>query len=824
METFAQDIRYAIRIILKNPGFSAIAVLSLALGIGANTTIFTVVNAVLLNPLPVRDISTLVEIDTVDSKTLVTQANAEKLGISYPNCKDYIRLNQVFTSVTCLGGGPLTWTGGTEPKQLNGALVNASYFDLLGLKPHAGRFFYPDEDQKPGGNNVAVLSYGLWSEKFGADPNILGKPITLNGTSYTVVGIAPRGFKGTFSLGSAELVWLPISMYQQALSGFVKDNFDSRRFLALGMYGRLKPGVSVGQAEASLKTIAQNLQTEYPKDNNGRSVALTPLRDAALGANNFQQMNTAGGLMMAIVGLVLLIACANLANLLLAQSARREKEITLRAALGAAPGRIVRQMLTESMVLAGIAGVVGLGIAYIGRTVLWSFRPPFIEKNDIDLSLDWRVLLFTLGVSLLTAVLIALAPAIKSATPNLVETLNLGGRSGSVGWRQSPLRSLLVVSEIALALVALIGAGLFIRSMQNAQRIDLGFESEKLFMMAFDLGATGYTEGQAEQFFRAAEERAKSTPGVESATIASNFPLGGGIARTVFPEGQDETTGYRGTLMQLNDVTPTYLETLRIPLAHGRMFDQNDRQSTKKVAVINEATAKQLWPDQDAIGKRFHFFGEPDLREVVGVAKNIVLNQIGETPQPVIYLPMTQDYSPAATLQVRTSADPSVVIAGVRGQIQELAPTMAITNVQTVREIVDQGLWAPRAGAGLLTVFGALALILAAVGVYGVLSYSVSQQTREIGIRMSLGAQRQQVMRLVIGQGMNLAAIGLAIGLTLSFAITRVLTTLLFGVSAHDPVTFVLVPLALLLVSVLACYIPARRAISVDPIIALRYE
>jgi len=509
---------------------------------------------------------------------------------------------------------------------------------------------------------------------------------------------------------------------------------------------------------------------------------------------------------------------------LLAQAARREKEIGLRAALGANPGRLMRQMLTESLVLAGIAGVLGLAIAYAGRTVLWSYRPPFIEKNDIDLSLDWRVLVFTLSISLFTAVLVALAPAIKSGTPNLVETLNLGGRSGSVGWKRSPIRSLLVVSEIALALVALIGAGLFIRSMQNAQRIELGFESDKLFMMAFDLGATGYQEGQGQQFFRTAVERAKATPGVASATMASNFPLGGGIARTVFPEGQDETTGYRGTLMQLDDVTPSYFETLRIPLVRGRVFDENDRQSTKKVVVVNEATVKQLWPDQDAVGKRFHFFGEPELREVVGVVKNVVVNTIGETPQPAVYLPITQDYSPAATLQVRTTGDPAAVIGGVRAKVQELAPTMAITNVQTVQEIVDQGLWAPRAGAGLLTVFGALALILAAVGVYGVLSYSVSQQTREIGIRMSLGAQRQQVMRLVIGQGMRLAALGLALGLIVALAMTRVLTSLLFGVSAYDPATFGVVSVGLLAVSALACYIPARRAIAVDPIIALRYE
>lgn len=825
VHTLWQDIRFALRILTKSKGFSSIAILSLALGIGANTTIFTVVNAILLNPLPVKQISRVVQVDTVDTKTRVTAANVTKLGMSYPNFQDYVRNSKVFSGLSCIVGPlPLTWSGGAEPKQVFGQMVSANYFEVLGLRPAAGRFFVPDEDSKLGGNNVAVLSYSLWVNKFGSDPNVVNTTLTLNATSYSVVGVAPRGFKGAFTFGNAEQVWLPVSMYPQVLAGFFKDNFNDRRFLTTAVIGRLKDGVILGEAEASVKTIASNLEREFPKDNASRSVALTPLAEAAVGVNNRNQFVLAGGLMMAIVGLVLLIACANLANLLLAQSASRQKEIGLRAALGASQVRMARQLLTESMVLAMLSGVVGLAIAYAGRAVLWSFRPPFILDGDVDLGFDSHVLFFTLGVALLTAVTIGLAPAIKVARPNLIEALNVGGRGGTLGWGRSTLRSLLVVTEIALALVALIGAGLFVRSMQSAQRIDPGFESKKLFVFAFDLGALHYEEGRAHQYFRAAIDRARAVPGVDSATIASNFPLGGGLGRTVFPEGQDEASGYRGTLTQLNDVAPNFFQTLRIPLAGGREFTDADRKDTHQVAIINEAMANQFWPDQNAVGKRFHFFGETQLREVVGVVRNTVVNNIGEDPQPLAYLPLTQDFAPAVTMQVRTSGRPESVIAAVRSQVQSLDTNLALTNLNTIEELVDQGLWAPRVGAGLLAVFGALALLLAIVGVYGVLSYSVSQQTREIGIRMAMGARTASVLALIVRQGMRLAFVGLALGLVIAFAGTRALSSLLFGVSAHDPVTFAVVSFILATAAILGCYIPARRAAKIDPITALRYE
>ena len=824
MEYFWQDIRHGARVLRKSPGFSAVAILSLALGIGANTTIFTVVNAILLHPLPVKDISQVVELDTIDSKTHVGFANATKIGLSFRNFQDYQKQNEVLSGAACILFVPLTWSGGAEARQVNGSMVSANYFDVLGLQPAAGRFFLPDEDTKLSSNNVAVISYSFWANRLGSDPGEIGKTLTLNAMPYTVIGVAPKGFKGTFTFGSAEQIWVPTSMYPQILTGFGLEFINDRRFLNAIAFGRLKQGIGINQAEASLKTIASQLEKDFPKDNGGRSIALTPLAEAAVGVNQHDQIALAGTMMMTVVGLVLLIACANLANLLLARAARREREMGLRAALGASRPRLIRQMLTECTLLSLIGGVVGLAIAYGGRTVLWSFRPPFIQADSIDLSLDSNVLIFTLGISLFTGLMFGVAPAFKASVPDLADTLKLGGRGGSIGWGRNKLRSLLVVSEIALSLVALVGAGLFIRSMRDAQKMDPGFESKNLFMLAFDLGALHYDEGHGQQFLRAAMERANATPGVKAATIASNFPLGGGFARTVFPEGEDETTGYRGTLTQLDDITIGYFDALRIPLVRGRLFTDADRKETTPVAIINEAMAKKFWPDKDAIGKRFHFFGETMLREVVGISHNSTVNAIGEVPPPLVYLPVAQDYAPAATLQVQTTGKPEPVIAGVRAQIQSLEPNLAITNVQTIGQIIDQGLWAPEMGAALLTVFGGLAMVLAAVGVYGVLAYSVTQQTREIGIRMAMGAERRDVLGLVVGQGLKLAGAGVGLGILVSLGLTRQLSSLLFGVSAYDPLTYGGVTLILVSVALLACYIPARRATRVDPLIALRYE
>jgi predicted permease len=498
--------------------------------------------------------------------------------------------------------------------------------------------------------------------------------------------------------------------------------------------------------------------------------------------------------------------------------------MSIRCAVGASRVRLIRQLLTESGVLSLSGGAAGLLLAFAGRRILWAFRPPFIENNDLDLTLDSNVLMFTLGLALLTGIIFGVAPAIKASKAEIAESLNAGGRTGSATWSRGPLRSMLVVSEVALSLITLVGAGLFVRSMQNAQKSDVGFESKHLFVMAVDLGALHYDESHGQQFYRDAIQRAVASPAVQAAAVASNLPLGGGLARTVFPEGKDETSGYRGTLTQLNDVSPSFFETLRIPLRSGRTFNDLDKSDTTPVAIISEAMARHFWPGENAISKRFHFFGDPKLLQVVGVVGDTVINQIGEDPQPLAYLPLTQDFPPAATIQVRTSGEPEAVIATVRSRVQSLDRNLAITNIQTVEAVLNQGLWAPRMAAALLTLFGGLALILAAVGVYGVLSYSVNQQTREIGIRMALGATPAEVMRWVVAQGLRLAGVGVLIGVLAGLILMRSVASLLFGISTHDPETFAEVAMVLILVAFLACYVPARRATKVNPVVALRNE
>ena len=823
METWTQDIWYAVRLLVKKPGFTIVAVLSLALGIGANTAIFTVINAVFLHPLPIEEPSRVVELFTHDTRTINTQANFTLTPTSLPNFEDYRDHNTVFTGLAAHSGVGLTWTNKGETVGLPGMLASANYFDVLGVKAFQGRTFLLDEDRKPGANPVVVISHSLWTRQFGADPTLIGKTLTFNGLSFTVIGVAPPNFKGTFSLAGPDRVWVPMSMWAQLTTGQLRQLAPNRRFRWLNIVGRLRPGVSLRQAEAAMQTMAAALETQYPAENKGRTVALALQSHAALGINQRSQFVLAGGVMMGVVGLVLLIACVNLANLLLAQSAQREREISLRSALGATRSRLVRQLLTESILLSVLGGVAGSAVAYWGRNALWSFRPPFLGNASIDLSFDTRVLAFTAVVTVLTGVLFGLAPAIRISRANLSEMMKVGGRGGS-NLAHGRLRSLLVVAEIGLAAVALIGSGLFVRSMQAAQNMDLGFESKHIGFIDLNPGSQKYDMARGLQFYRDAIARARNTLGVEAAAVASNAPLDGGILLTVFAEGQQSNPGYRGTLTLFTGISPGYFDTMRIPLRGGRDFTDFDREGSQPVAIVNEAMARSLWPGQDAVGRHFTIVQDPTVYEVVGVTAASVIFQIGEAPQPVIYRPIAQDYAPGTALIVRTTADPERVLGEVRSQVQTLDRNMPLANTGTVQQTLSRGLWAPRMGAALLSIFGGLALVLAMIGVYGVISYSVSQRTHEIGVRMALGAQAPDVLRLMLGQGMLLALGGTATGLVAGFLAARIVSGLLYGVSPKDPLTFAAVGSVLLAVAFLACYVPARRATRVDPLVALRAE
>ena len=824
MGTLFQDLRYGSRMLVKSPGFTAVAVLSLGLGIGANTTIFTLVNAVLLRPIPVREAARLVGLFTTDEKN--KGDFTDFMPMSRLNFEDFRDRNTVLEGTTATTGTALNLSGQGKPEQIVAELVTGNYFPLLGVAPALGRVFLPEEDATPGAHPVVVLSHGFWQRRFGSDLGVLGRTMTLNGQPFTVVGVAPRGFKGVNVLGGPDL-WAPMAMHRQLLSGFSADNFDDRRALLFNVYGRLKPGVGADAALADLKAIASNLERDYPQPNRGRSVTLLPLSQCALNPGLRRVFVLAGGLLMTVVGLVLLIACANVANLLLARGTARRKEIAIRLSLGATRARLARQLMTESLLLSLCGGGAGLFVAVWSRALLLAALPPqaFVGNIDLDLALDGPVLLFTLTVSLLTGMLFGLAPALQASRPDLVVELKDRTSQPARGRGWLGLRGLLVVSQVALCLVSLIGAGLFLRSLRNMQRIDPGFETKRLMVLTFDVGAQGYDATRGREFYRRLLETVGALPGVEAAALSTNLPIGGGCCgRTVFPEGQEPTAGAVGKFVQAYVVSAGYFKTAGVGILRGRELAETDREGMPRVVVINQAMAKLFWPGQEALGKRFKFFGDESYAEVAGIAQDAKVFTLGEDPVPVAYVPVLQSYEPAMTLDVRTASDPAGFLETVRRSVQALEPTMPLTNVETVSELISQSLWPPRMAAWLLAIFGGLALVLAAVGIYGVMSYSVGQRTHEFGIRMALGARPRDVLGLVLRQGMRLVAAGVVAGIALAFLVTRFVGTLLVGVSATDPAVFAGIALLLASVAVLAGYVPARRATRVDPMIALRYE
>jgi len=810
-----EDLRYGLRALARNRTVSIVAVLSLALGIGANTTIFTLVNAVLLRSLPVGEPSTLAAVFTVDSH------DAGIWLCSYPNYKDFRDQNTVFSSLLLYTAVTVNLTGHNDPQLLMGQFVSGNYFSTLGVTPIIGRGFRPEEDASPGAYPVAVISFGLWTQQFGSDPNVTSRTIRLNGHTFDIVGVAPPGFQGLNEMWAAD-VWMPMMMYQQVFPNALWVN--QRRASMLGVVGRLKPGVSQSQAEAGMQSIAVELERRYPKDNAGWRVRLAAISEASLAPKIRTLITNISAVLAIMSAMVLLIACANVANLLLARAAGRSKEITVRLALGASRWRLIRQLLTESIVLSALGGAVGLLLARWARDLVWSLRPPMFTHSGLHLNLDWRVLAYAVVVSVVTGILFGLTPGLGAIRSDLASDLKeRAGQPGSSkpgGW--SP-RSVLVICQVAFSLITLTGAGLFVRSISNATQIDPGFDASHLGIVAFNVGNQGYNEARGREYQNRVLEIAAATPGVAAAALSKDTPFHVGNARTVLLEGQENTVSGTGRFTLATAAGPGYFRTLRIPLLSGREFSPLDNATAPHVAIVNEVAAARFWPGENPIGKRLHFQGDNAPAEVVGVARNANYQAIGEQPQAFLYLSLTQYYFPAAAIYVRTSGDPEAVALAVRHAIEPFDRNLPLES-ESIGRTVRESLWAQRLCAGLLAVFGGLALLLTTIGIYGVISYSVNQRVREIGVRMALGANAGQVQIMIVGEGVRLVAIGVLVGMTIAMGVSRAIQSMLFAISARDAATFVLVPSILTLVAVLACWVPARRATRIDPSTALRDE
>jgi putative ABC transport system permease protein len=813
-----QDVKFAVRMLGKAPGFTAVAVLSLTLGIGANTTIFTLAKAIFLQAVPVKDPSTLMVLfSTAQSHNGPVQ---QFLPTPYPNAVDYRAKTDVFSGSCILvgSGGNLDVSG--KKVQVFEMLVNGNFFDVVGVQPFLGRGFSQEEDTAP--RPVAVLSYALWSKQFGADPKVLGRAIQIDQQAYTIVGVAPSDFHDLGATIGSPDIYLPMTMHDVAVTGLTKTWFNQRAFRLAGMIARLKPGVSLAAARQEVHALGIELEKEYPKDNGGRNEEVVPIAETMIPPQLHSVFVLAGALMMVIVGLVLLIACANVANLLLARATQRQREIAVRLALGASRVRLIRQLLTESLLLALMAGVLGIVCAYWARSLLVSLLPPGLPQ--LDFSLDGRVLAYTLGLSLAATILFGLIPALQASRSDSVSSLKdrTGAPTGSARWYG--LRGILVMVQVALSLIALVGAGLFIHSLRNAEQIDPGFEVKHEMVMFVNLTAEHYAQPQAEQFYRDVVERLRGLPMVADVSLSDTPPMNGSLQRTTFVDGVDSTDPRNGKLTPVVAVESGYFSTAGVTLQRGRDFTDADNSQSAMVAVVNRAFADTMFPGQDVLGKHIHFLGETWDIAIVGEVNTVKYQTLGEPPQPIVYLPLKQHYSAAVNVFVRTKGEPAAAMAAVRGTMKDLAPSVPLLRMRTMQEVLENSLTAPKMAAELLGTFGFLALILAAIGTYGVMSYSVNQRTQEIGIRMALGAQRGDVLRLILSGGMAMVAAGVVIGLGISVLFARSLNSLLFGIGSFDAASFLSTAALLMLVALAACWLPARRAMRVDPIVALRYE
>jgi predicted permease len=818
LETFWQDLRYGARMLLKQPGFTLMAILTLSLGIGANTAIFSLVNTLLLRPPLAAQPEQMAQLDKLEG--------GFGNHTSFPNYRDLVEGTEAFSALAAFDSGPVNLGQGDAMTRVFGESVTGNYFPAFGVSAAVGRAFGTETDGALGASPVAVVSHGAWRRRFGADPGLVGKTIALNGHQFTVVGIMPEGFRGAWPIGIAPEIWTPLTMRQQLKPG--ADLFGNRGDHWLKVIGRLKPGFSLAQAQAEVSLVTRRLAESYPKENRGHENAkvypIDKLNDVPM-----RVIPVIMGLVTVIAGLVLLLACANVANLLLSRAAQRRQEVAIRLALGAGRRRLIRQLLTESLLLALAGGAAGCLLAFCGASLLRLFPPPMPVPMEFDVTVDFRVLCFTLAASLLSGLLFGLAPAWNASKIDLVPMLKddrrgAGGRAPRFSWR-----NLLVISQVAVSLVFLICAGLFTRSLQQANKIDPGFETERALTVPLDLESVGYDETRGRLFYRQLLEQIERMPGVQSATLA-RFVLAQGAgagSSDVAVEGYD-APGADYPSFRINVVGPRYFETMGIPLLAGREFNSQDSEGAPLVVIVNETMARRFWQGpQSALGRRLRLLERDNVLgpyyEVVGVAKDSKYRSLSEEPQSFFYVSALQDYRQQMVAHARTIGDPNLLRSAVRDRVLALDKGLMV-DVATMRENLAASFLPARVAAIALGLVGLFGLSLAVVGIYGVISYAVSRRTGEIGLRMAMGAESRDILRLVIGQGLKLTLIGVAVGATLALALSRLLSRLFIGVSAADPVTFLTVPLLLTAVAVFACWIPARRATKVDPMIALRCE
>jgi predicted permease len=817
MQTLVHDLRYGARMLLKEPGFTLIAVVTLALGIGANTAIFSVVNAYLFKPLPVKEPDRLVVLASKD------QRSESPHGTSYLNYTDIRNQRDVFTDVIAYVPDIVSLNVDGEAERIMIELVSSNYFVMLGVEAAHGRTFAPDEGQTIGSSPVIVLSYGYWQRRFGGDLSAIGKTVKVNSQPFTIIGVAPESFPGTEPILTVN-AYAPLTMKAQ-LHQNQQETFTQRGLESFRVMGRLAPGVSVMQAGAAMEMLASNIAREYPDVFKELSFLVVPETKARPSISAPTFVPKIAAILMTLVGLILLIACANVANLMLSRAAIRKKEMAIRSAIGASRFRLVRLLLSESVLLGLLGGITGVAIALWATDLLSSVRMATDNPVRFEARPDWRVLLFSLIAALATGVLTGLVPAFRTSRLDLNSSLKEGGRDSASGAGSHRLRNVLVVSQVAASLLLLVCAGLFLRGLQAAQQIDLGFRRDNILMFSVDTELQSYDRKRGQEFYRQLLDRLSELPQVRSAGLGTHKSLVGWVPTTeVFlPERGGSKEDSVNVLT--NRVSADYFKTLNIPLFEGRAFTVRDDEAAPRVAVINETMARAYWPGQQPIGRHLRLERGGLPVEIVGVVANSKYGSVDEKPRPCLYLPFAQNYQSASILYLHTEGDPAAITAAARRVVSALDQDMPVYDLKTMSaHLSGITLLFVRIGAALVGVFGLLGLLLAVVGLYGVISHSVSQRTREIGIRIALGAQAGDVLRMVLKQGLILTLVGVAAGLAAAFAVTRLMSSLLYGVSATDPLTFILISLLLTGVALLACYLPARRATKVDPMIALRTE